>query len=340
MNLVLHGICLHRMGGIRKACKSFFSKHHFGRKSHRKHQHPQDDDNDNGNENRDGDGDETQDVASPKVTTPRLSRTASTGFMPRSLSKSTSQRRSKTPGRIRPTNSLLRSFSRKNMESKSFHTAPSFSKRPNSKSFHAAPSFSKRTNSTIIYSNANGLQKPPDMVKRLECTLEELCFGCIKRVNIRRDVLTSEGQIIQEEEALTIKVKPGWKKGTKITFEGMGNETPGACAADITFVIDEIPHPVFKRNVDDLEVTIELPLVDALTGCTLTVPSLGAQESCLTIDDIITPGYIKTIPGQGMPLPKEEETRGNLNIKFLVQFPQHLTEEQRSECFNILQDSC
>ncbi|KAI3821401.1 hypothetical protein L1987_08968 [Smallanthus sonchifolius] len=205
-----------------------------------------------------------------------------------------------------------------------------------SNSFHT---LSKRTNSTIIYSNANGLQKPPNMVKRLECTLQELCFGCIKKVNIKRDVLTGEGQIIQEEQVLTIKVKPGWKRGTKDTFEGMGNETPGTCAADITFVIDEKQHPVFKRNGDDLEVTIELPLVDALTGCTLTVPYLDGEESCLEIDDIITPGYRKTIPGQGMSLPKQEETRGNLNIKFSLQFPQHLTEEQRSECFDILQDS-
>lgn len=139
---------------------------------------------------------------------------------------------------------------------------------------------------------------------------------------------------------LTIDVKPGWKKGTKVTFEGMGNETPGNCAADITFVVDEKKHPVFKRNGDDLEVGVELPLVDALTGCTLTIPLLGGEESCLTIDDIITPGYRKTIPGQGMTLPREEGTRGNLNIKFSVQFPQKLTEEQQLECFNILQDTC
>uniref|UniRef100_A0A251UR76 Uncharacterized protein n=1 Tax=Helianthus annuus TaxID=4232 RepID=A0A251UR76_HELAN len=171
MNASCTGFACTRMGGIRKACKSFLSKHHFGKKSHRKHQSLQVDANDNGDGDRDRDGDETRDVTSPKVT---ISRTASTGFLPRCLSKSTSERRSKTPGRIRPGNSLLRSFSRKN------------------NSFHNAPSFSKRTNSTIIYSNANGLQKPPDMVKRLECTLEELCFGCIKRVNITRDILTSK----------------------------------------------------------------------------------------------------------------------------------------------------
>ncbi|KVH99625.1 Chaperone DnaJ, C-terminal, partial [Cynara cardunculus var. scolymus] len=293
----------------------------------------------------DGDGAEREDVTSPRVTAPRFTRTASTGFLPSSLPKTTSQRRSKTPGRLRPVNSLLRSFSKKGMDSNSFHAGH----------VDRSSSVSRRHSSTIVYSNANGLRKPPDMVKRLECTLEDLCFGCIKNVKIKRDVLTSEGycprnhgtasghlnrvihasftlcrQIIQEDEVLTIKVKPGWKKGTKITFEGMGNETPGTCAADITFVVDEKRHPVFKRKGDDLEVAVELPLVDALTGCTLTIPFLDGQQSCLLIEDVITPGCRKSIVGQGMTLPTEEAKRGNLNIKFSVQFPQQLTEEQRS----------
>ncbi|XP_071694568.1 uncharacterized protein [Rutidosis leptorrhynchoides] len=276
------------------------------------------------NGNEDVDNDVREGNTSPKVTIPKISRTTSTGFLPRSLSRTASQRRSKTPNRIRPVNSLIRSFSRKSVDS--------------DHSLHIARrSLSRRNSSTIIYSNANGLQKPPDMVKRLECTLEELCFGCIKKFNIKRDVLTHDGQIIQEDEVLTINVKPGWKKGTKVTFEGMGNETPGNCPADITFVVDEKQHPVFKRNGDDLELGLELPLVDALTGCTVTIPILGGEESHLTINDIITPGYIITIPGQGMTLLKED-TRGNLNIKISVQFPQYLTEEQRFECFNILQD--
>lgn len=139
---------------------------------------------------------------------------------------------------------------------------------------------------------------------------------------------------------LTIKVKPGWRKGTKITFEGMGNETPGTHPADITFVIAEKQHPLFTREGDDLELVIELPLVKALTGCTLSIPLLGGEHMSLTMDDIICPGYQKIIAGQGMPLPKEQGKRGNLVIKFLVEFPQELTDEQRSDVYSILKDSC
>ena len=143
-----------------------------------------------------------------------------------------------------------------------------------------------------------------------------------------------------EEEMLTIKVKPGWTKGTKITFEGSGNEETGTYPADIIFVIVEKKHSLFRREGDDLEMTVEVPLVKALTGCTLSVPLLGGEKMSLKIDDIIEPGYEKVIAGQGMPKPKEHGNRGNLVVKFQVQFPTELTDDQRARAFSILQGSC
>lgn len=138
---------------------------------------------------------------------------------------------------------------------------------------------------------------------------------------------------------LTIQVNPGWKKGTKITFEGTGNERAGTCAADITFVIAEKKHPVFRREGDDLELAVEIPLVEALTGCTLSIPLLGGEIMKLKIDDIILPGYQKIIPGQGMPNSKEDGKRANMKLTFLVDFPKHLTRQQRSDIISILHAS-
>lgn len=146
-------------------------------------------------------------------------------------------------------------------------------------------------------------------------------------------------KIEQEEELLTIQVKPGWKKGTKITFEGKGNEKPGAYPADVRFVIAEKRHPMFRREGDDLELGVEIPLVEALTGCSLSIPLLGGDKMKLNIDDIIVPGYEKLIPEQGMPIAKEEGKRGDLKVTFLVEFPKQLSEEQRSDIIRILHDS-
>lgn len=144
--------------------------------------------------------------------------------------------------------------------------------------------------------------------------------------------------IIQEEEILKIKVKPGWKKGTKVTFEGKGDEKPGYLPADIIFLIDEKIHPLFTREGDDLEIGIEIPLVKALTGCSVPVPLLGGEKMTLSFDDIIYPGYEKVIRGQGMPNSKERGRRGDLRIKFLVEFPSELSDEQRAQAVRILQD--
>ncbi|KDP32846.1 hypothetical protein JCGZ_12138 [Jatropha curcas] len=199
---------------------------------------------------------------------------------------------------------------------------------------------SGRSTAPIMFSNSTGMIKPQAVQKNLECTLEELCYGCMKKIKVTREVLTCTGKAVQQEEILTIDVKPGWKEGTTITFEGMGNERPGCCPADITFVIAEKQHPLFRREGDDLEIAVEIPLVQALTGCEILIPLLGGENMTLMINDIIYPGYEKIIREQGMPNTREQGKRGNLKVIFLVDFPEQLTDKQRSDILSILEDSC
>lgn len=137
----------------------------------------------------------------------------------------------------------------------------------------------------------------------------------------------------------TIKVKAGWRKGTKITFEGKGNEIPGAEPADLVFVVSETEHPLLRRRDDDLELELDIPLLEALTGPTLSIPLLGGQDMSLTIDEVVTPGYEKIIHGQGMPKQNESGKRGNLIVRFSVKFPEKLTDQQRWDAAEILQRS-
>lgn len=134
-------------------------------------------------------------------------------------------------------------------------------------------------------------------------------------------------------------MKPGWRKGTKITFEGVGDEKPGYLPADIVFLIDEKKHPLFRRDGNNLEICVEIPLVDALTGCSMPIPLLGGENMTLSFENtVIYPGYEKVIRGQGMPNPKNKGTRGDLIVKFLIEFPSELSDEQRKEAVSILQD--
>ncbi|XP_068649063.1 uncharacterized protein [Aristolochia californica] len=201
-------------------------------------------------------------------------------------------------------------------------------------------STSRRSPIPIMFSNSTGRGKPPAMENTLECTLEELLFGCVKKVVIARDILSSNGLLIQEEETLKIKVRPGWRHGTRITFEGKEDERLGTVPADVIFSIGEARHKLYMRDGDDLVMSIEIPLVKALAGCNLPIPLLGGEKINCKIDEIITPGYEKIIKEQGMPTIKDRESRGDLRIKFHVAFPGNLTRRQRSDLFSLLKDSC
>lgn len=50
---------------------------------------------------------------------------------------------------------------------------------------------------------------------------------------------TSEGTLADTTIQLTVAVKPGWKKGTKITFPGEGDEGPNVLPADVVLVVAE-----------------------------------------------------------------------------------------------------
>lgn len=132
------------------------------------------------------------------------------------------------------------------------------------------------------------------------------------------------------EEVLTIEIKPGWKKGTKITFPEKGNEQPNVLPADLVFIIDEKPHSTFTRDGNDLVVTQMISLVESLTGYTVRLTTLDGRSLTIPINNVIHPDYEEVVPKEGMPIPKDPSKRGNLRIKFKIKFPTRLTDEQKS----------
>lgn len=173
-------------------------------------------------------------------------------------------------------------------------------------------------------------KKPPPVESKLPCTLEELYSGSTRKMKISRTVVDANGRQVPETEILTIDVKPGWKKGTKITFPDKGNEQPNQLPADLVFVIDEKPHDVFKRDGNDIIMNHRVTLAEALGGTTINITTLDGRNLPIPVIDIVSPGYELVIAREGMPIVREPGNRGDLKIKFDVKFPSRLTHEQRS----------
>ncbi|XP_051129072.1 uncharacterized protein LOC127249987 [Andrographis paniculata] len=177
---------------------------------------------------------------------------------------------------------------------------------------------------------SSGPRKAPPIEQKLPCSLEELYKGTTKKMKISREIADASGKTLPVEEILTIDIKPGWKRGTKITFPEKGHEQPNVIPADLVFIIEEKPHSVFTRDGNDLLVTQKISLAEALTGYTAHITTLDGRSLTIPINTVIHPNYEEVVPREGMPIPKEPTKRGNLRIKFNIKFPTRLTAEQKS----------
>uniref|UniRef100_A0A3Q3CL39 Zgc:122979 n=1 Tax=Haplochromis burtoni TaxID=8153 RepID=A0A3Q3CL39_HAPBU len=132
-----------------------------------------------------------------------------------------------------------------------------------------------------------------------------------------------------QEKVLNVVVKKGWKSGTKITFPREGDETPNSAPADITFILRDQEHPQYKREGSNLVYTAKITLKEALCGCTVNVPTLDNRMMPLPCSDVIKPGAVRRLRGEGLPLPKSPSQRGDLVVEFQVAFPDRIPPQSR-----------
>eukprot|EP01126_Amoeba_proteus_P037444 TRINITY_DN3862_c0_g2_i3.p1 TRINITY_DN3862_c0_g2~~TRINITY_DN3862_c0_g2_i3.p1 ORF type:complete len:164 (+),score=27.92 TRINITY_DN3862_c0_g2_i3:686-1177(+) len=153
----------------------------------------------------------------------------------------------------------------------------------------------------------------------------------------KQTVQDSTTSIHTEERVLDISVKPGWKRGTQVTFHDEGNVEPGIEPADICFVLQELPHPFYTRDNNNLIYTATITLAQSLTGVKLILPCLDGVTREISIRDIIHPKYQYCVVGAGMPITKGNgSTFGDLVIRFDIQFPSRMTAEDKTRVKDIL----
>lgn len=205
----------------------------------------------------------------------------------------------------------------------------------------AGPGGAFRSHSFNIHgNNANRakdkLQDTP-IEHDLYVTLEDIVRGCTKKMKISRRVLQPDGTAKKEDKVLTINVKPGWKAGTKITFQKEGDQGRNKIPADIVFIIRDKPHPNFKREGSDIRYTAKISLKQALCGTIIEVPTLTGEKIPLNLtNEIIKPTTVKRLQGHGLPFPKEPSRKGDLTVVFDIKFPETLSSSVKDILYDTL----
>ncbi|NLE97445.1 MAG: molecular chaperone DnaJ [Propionibacterium sp.] len=148
---------------------------------------------------------------------------------------------------------------------------------------------------------------------------------------------SGEGRV-RSKRTISVRIPAGVSTGNRIHLEAQGEVGPGGGpAGDLYVEIAVRPHDTFRREGDELEMVVKLPMTAAALGTTVELATLEAEwEKSDEADrkvDVEVPagtqsGTRQVIQGRGVPRLRGGG-RGDLGVTFLVQTPTKLDDTQR-----------
>jgi curved DNA-binding protein len=128
---------------------------------------------------------------------------------------------------------------------------------------------------------------------------------------------------------IRLTIPAGVENGQTIKISGHGG--PGVNGGPngdlyLTFVI--APHPQFKRDGNNLSVTVDLDLYTAVLGGEITVNTIDGKVK-LPVKPETQSGTKVKLKGKGVPVYKQEGQSGDLYITYQVKVPVNLTEKEK-----------
>ena len=164
----------------------------------------------------------------------------------------------------------------------------------------------------------------------LDLQTESVCPACQGTGRVRNGVCQQcggQGRTIKPRR-LEVKIPAGVRDGSKVRIAGEGNPGVGGPNGDLYLIIKVAPHPLFKREGDDLVVDVPVPLTTAVLGGEIQVPTLKGSKLALKIPPETQNGKVFRLTGQGMPR-LNGTARGDMLARVSVVLPTNLSEKER-----------
>jgi molecular chaperone DnaJ len=141
-------------------------------------------------------------------------------------------------------------------------------------------------------------------------------------------VCHGEGRV-ERSESLKVRIKPGTRDGQRIRLAGRGNAgTMGAPAGDLYIVIKAGDHPVFKREGDDIHLTVPVSVTEAALGAKVEVPTIDGR-ALLRIPPGTQPGQKLRLREKGVPSAVNEGQRGDEIVEIQTVTPKVADERSK-----------
>jgi molecular chaperone DnaJ len=129
-------------------------------------------------------------------------------------------------------------------------------------------------------------------------------------------------------ETLAVIVPPGTIDGAEVRLVGQGNAgLRGGPPGDLVVVVCVEPHPLFRREGDDLHVVVPIAVHEAALGARVEVPTLEGPVR-LRIPAGTQSGQRFRIRARGVPSPRDGRT-GDLVVEVRLVLPRSLDERSK-----------
>ena len=168
---------------------------------------------------------------------------------------------------------------------------------------------------------------PPPLVKELSISFEEAALGTQKNISISRN-----GSV----EKTSIKIPAGISDNKILRLKGKGHlSNNGKNQGDLHLKIKVLPHPLFRRESQNIVVDTEIKLTEAILGTTIEVQTLNGIKGV-----IIPPGTQNNskLRLKGVGLKSLSGSQGDQLVNIKIPIPRKLTEEQKKH-FQFLKDT-
>ena len=155
-----------------------------------------------------------------------------------------------------------------------------------------------------------------------------------KSINVRMSISIKEAMNINEktisyklpsgnEEFATVKIPAGVQNGVTFKYKGMGdNSIRQMPRGDLLVQMSVLDSDGYTRNENDLYTNKTIDCFQAIRGCEIQLKTLTDSIIKVQVPAGTQPSTLISCKGQGMPIHKTLNIRGNLYVKIMVLIPQ------------------
>jgi molecular chaperone DnaJ len=129
-------------------------------------------------------------------------------------------------------------------------------------------------------------------------------------------------------ETVRVKIPPGADMGSRVKLKGMGGAgTMGGPPGNLYIKLTVLPHPVFKRDGDDIYVEAPITVGEAILGGKISVPTLDGNVS-MKLPSGTDSGKKFKLKGKGIPNLKTR-VKGDQFVMIKIVVPKTVTSKTK-----------